>query len=142
MPQSRVGTRHSRGEVGFVRRKIIFTTAACGIWCLVFCGFLGAATWGQWGHTDIVIEAVGCIVSGVCCALGVAVLCADCLREAALDGVAAQVAAALVADPFLHDRVVRRLADVLADGCRTTDLRQARQTKPFEVKVRPIGVVR
>jgi len=126
-------------------------TAVCGVWCLVFCGFLGAATWGQWGHTAIVMEAVGCIVSGVCCALGAAVLCADCLRKAALDGVAAEVAAALLADPFLHDPVVRRLADVLVDGCRTTGPRHAapsgqpRKTVPFQVvraTVRPFGVVR
>lgn len=106
------------------------------------------ATWGHWGHTAIVIEAVGCIVTGVCCALGTAVLCSDCLRNAALKGVAVQVAAALAADPFLHDPVVRQLADTLAAYCRTPGqrTRKARQTMPFEmvrpVVIRPIGVVR
>jgi hypothetical protein len=138
MPQSRVGTRHSRGEVGFVRRRIVLVTVVCGIWCLVFCGFLGAATWGQWGHTDIAIEAVGCIVGGVCCALGAAVLCADRLREAALDGMAAQVAAALVADPFLHDPVVRRLADTVLASQRTASVTRHAALKA----TRPLQVVR
>lgn len=130
-----------------MRRRIVLATAVSGALFVVFFGFAAMATWGHWGHAELVLEAVACILSGVCCALGAAVLCADCLRAAALDGVAAQVAAALLADPFLHDPVVRQLADTLVAYCRTPEQRQARQprharkTRPFEV-VRPIEAAR
>lgn len=105
----------------------------------MFAGFLGAATWAQWGHGAIVMEAVGCILTGASfafCAVGIFLV--GYFAEVAAGPVALRIAAALTADPLLRDRVVRRLANAVADLGRTPDLRQ---TKPFET-IRPIGVVR